>query len=232
MPAYSSFVTTMTALTKKQRGAGLDSITSMIKHLPKEQQLAVAVEPGLLAAVEPFLRLGGDKASTALDLLSELGKAEREDRVITETARKCKAAIFDSPCLSSIKDMAAMGSTMKLKRKAWRVIVNVTCVDDVLMKAMLDSADMFALLQAGLESKDDKIARSATITTSNLCEIAEVASVLLDSHPDLVKALVNAFSTSGVCTKFECKPQLHPCFLSIYFCFVSFHSNTPRSYNS
>jgi len=175
----------------------------IFEHLPKEQQLAVAKEPGLLAAVEPFLRGGGDKVDTAIDLLLEL--ADWEDGEFTENVEKCVAAIFDSPCFSSVKDMATTGSTVELKRQAWRVIKDVTCMEEERLKAVLDSPGMVALLQAGLESKDDDIAESAYITTYNLCCNAEVASDMLDSHPDLVKSLVNTFSTSGVCDKFKCK---------------------------
>ena len=180
MPVYSSFVTTMTAPTKKQREAGLDSIKAIFEHLPKEQQLAVAGEPGLLAAVEPFLR-GGDKVDTAIDLLLELTNFENGE--ITATTEKCAAVVFGLPCFSTVKGMAATGGTVELKRKAWIVIVRVSCMENERMKAMFDSAGMVALLQAGLESKDDDIAWRATIITFTLCRSAEVASDLRDSHP-------------------------------------------------
>ena len=94
-------------------------------------------------------------------------------------------------------------------------------MDDVRMKAMLDSADMVALLQAGLESKDDDIDRRAIITTSDLCRNNEVASDLLDNHPDLVKALVKTFSISGVCIKFYGTSQPPPLCLSVFFLLIS-----------
>ena len=175
----------------------------IFEHLPKEQQLAVAKEPGLLAAVEPFLRGGGDKVDTAIDLLLEL--ADWEDGEFTENVEKCVAAIFDSPCFSSVKDMAETGITVVLKRKAWEVIVWVSRMEEVRRKAMLDSAGMVALLLAGLKSEVVYIADIATTTIRNLSSSAEVASDLLDSHPDLVKALVNTFSTNGVCRKFRRK---------------------------
>ena len=99
MPDYVSFVASMTTSTKKNRETGLKSIASIVKHLPKEQHLAVAQEPGLLAAVEPFLR-GGGKADTAIDLLFEL--VEFEGGKLTATTMKCLAAIFDSPCFSEV----------------------------------------------------------------------------------------------------------------------------------
>ena len=97
------------------------------------------------------------------------------------------------------------GSTVTLKKKAWIVIGNVACMEKDRRKAMFDSAGMVVLLQAGLEIKDGDIAQIATITAADLCHSAEVASVLLDSHPDLVKALVRTFCTSGVCKKFKCE---------------------------
>ena len=201
MPAYSDFVSSMTAPTKEHREAGLGCLLTMFERLPKEQQLSVALEPGLLAAVEPFLR-GGDKAGTAIDLLLELAKLDKN--MSTATTRKCEAAIFDSLCFSSIKGMASTGGTTELKRKAWRVIGNVACVEEERKKALLDSADMAALLQAGLESKDDFISETATATVANLCCNDEVASDLRDGHMDLRKALVVTFSTSGVSFKFYC----------------------------
>ena len=222
MPAYSSFVKTMTEATQAARDAGLDSVATMVEHLPKEQQLAVAKEPGMLAAVESFLRLGGNKASTAIDLLLELVEWENNCK-LTSTTKKCAAAIWESPCFSSVKDMATTGSTVELKRQAWRVIKDVTCMEEERLKAVLDSPGMVALLQAGLESKDDDIAESAYITTYNLCCNAEVASDMLDSHPDLVKSLVNTFSTSGVCDKFKCKSQPSKLLLSLVLLrFLSF----------
>ena len=144
MPAYSSFVTTMTASTKKQRCAGLDSIVAMVKHLPKEQQLAVAATPELLAAVEAFL-MGGDKADTALDLLDELTKLENGK--ITATTQKCAAAISGSPCFSVVKFMAATGNTVELKMKAWEVIERVSYMEKERRKAMFDSPGMVALFR-------------------------------------------------------------------------------------
>ena len=171
----------------------------------KEQQLSVAEEPGLLAAVGPFLR-GGDKAGIAINLLFELGR--REGGEFTVTARKCVAAIFDSSCFSSVKDMAETGITVVLLRKAWEVIWRVSRMEEERKKAMLDSAGMVALLLAGLKSEDDCIAERASVTTRNLSCSAEVASDLLDSHPDLVKALVLLISTSGVGMRFMRKSQL------------------------
>ena len=118
----------------------------MFKLLPKEEQLNVGEEPGLLAAVEPFLR--GDKAETALDLLIDLGRSRPglDDGEFTENMYKCAAAIFGSPCFSTIKDIAATGTTIKLMRKAWEVIVWVTCMETERRKTMVDSAGIFALL--------------------------------------------------------------------------------------
>ena len=85
MPAYETFVTNMTANSKKNREAGLGSLCTMFELLTKQQQLAVAEEPGLLDALELFLR--GDKADIALDLLIELGELEYDEG--TETSEKC-----------------------------------------------------------------------------------------------------------------------------------------------
>ena len=202
MPAFAGFVSSMTVPTREHRENGLGCLWSMIKLLTKEQQLVVAEEPGLLAAVEPFLR-GWDKVDTALNLLNEL--ANWEGGEVTDTTEKCCTAVFDSPCFSCVKDMAATSTRILVKRKAWLVIRKVTCAEGGRRKAMFDSAGMEELLQAGLESRDDKIVQSATHTVSNLCCSAEVAYALLDSHPGLVKALVKTFSTSGVCFKFKSK---------------------------
>jgi len=203
MPAYETFVTNMTATSKKNREAGLGSLCTIFKHLPKQQKLAVAEEPGLLDALELFLR--GDKADIALDLLIELG--ELDDGEFTETTEKCAAAIFYSPCFSTVKELAETGSTVELKRKAWRVIGRVSGMENERLKELLDSAGMVALLQAGMESENDDIAEETTVATSNLCFNIEVASAILDSHPDLVKVLVKTFSTSGFCKKFGSKSQ-------------------------
>ena len=211
MPAYETFVTTMTATSKKNREAALGNLWAVFKHLPKVEQLNVGEEPGLLAAVEPFLR--GDKAETALDLLNKLGELEVGE--VTETTRKCAAAIFDSPCLSTVKDLAETGSTVKLKREAWAVIGKVSCMEEERMKELLDSAGMVALLQAGMESEDD-IATYATAATTNLCCNIEVASDVLNGHPDLVKAFVKAFSIGGTCYKFRSESQ-PPLSFSLHF---------------
>ena len=71
----------------------------------------------------------------------------------------------------------------------------------------------------------------ATVITSNMSNNNEVASTMFDNHPDLVKALVKTFSTSGVeyqfgsksqplslsLTQFQCPSFFTPLFLTHFF---------------
>ena len=59
----------------------------------------------------------------------------------------------------------------------------------------------------GLKSSnnDDDVAECATVAIHDLCINKTTASAVLDIHPRLVQALVDSFSTSGVCRKFKGK---------------------------
>ena len=186
--------------------------------------MEVAEEPGLLAAVEPVSEgRRGQGGTRALDLLIVLAKWENAPRSL-KSRGNAKLPSSPRPCFSAVMDMAATGATIELKRRAWILIERVCCIECERRKAVLDSAGMDELLQAGLESKDDDIATKAAITVYRLCISNEVASTMLDSYPDLVNVLVVTVSTSGIGTKFECKSQPLNLTLTLNFIFSRFLS--------
>ena len=204
MPAYFPFVEAMTVPDQVHHRIGLDSLASVVGHLDWTERELVAEEPGLLAAVEPFLRSVGE-AGTALDLLVELEEGGQ---------------VFRSPCFPTVVDIAATGGTVELKEKAWAVILEVARGEYSEEEAMFDSPGMAALLQGGLESEDDDIAEKAHRTVSWLVvDEGTVASKMLDSHPDLVEALIKNFGKDGACEKFLSKSHLfHSSILSSFSC--------------
>ena len=200
MPAYAPHVKRMTTGSTSERGAGLDGLLSILPGLPKESKLAIAREPGLLAALNSFLV--GDRTVTALKVLHRLGGRDDSSNV---RLRQCKTTIFYSPCFPSVKGVAATGSTIALKNAAFAVIASTSGLEDERRKEFLDSPGIVDLLQDGLFNTYSYIAENASVTISNLCIDETTASAVLDNHPDLVQALVDTFSTSGVCEKFHSK---------------------------
>jgi len=177
MPAFASHVQRMTARSASERGAGLDGMMSILDDLSEEQLLAVVREPGLLAALNLFL--SGDRSLTALKVLDSLmGKAINP---ISLALMLSYAAIFDSPCFPSLKDIASSGRTLELKQSAWAAITGLACMEEGRLREMFDSPGMVALLQAGLESADITIASMASATVYNLCEDETIASAIFDS---------------------------------------------------
>ena len=159
--------------------------------------LAVVNEPGLLAALNSFL--SGDESINTLQMLGELTLD------LSPSGRMSKSAVFASPCFASIKSIAAASSTLELEKEAWIVIANVAGLEVERKKDFLDSPGMVTLLLGGLKHANNDVAGNATITIHNLCVDEITASAVLDSHPKLVQALVDSFSTSGVFEKFKCK---------------------------
>ena len=204
MPAFASYVQCMTAGSASERGAGLDGLRSTLGDagLPEESHLAIVREPGLLAALNPFL--SGDRSLTALKVLFFLG------RVFSPSAALCKSAVFDSECFPSVKAIAATGSTTELKQQAWAVIRSMAAGlgENHRTKEFIDSPGFVALLQSHLNTSDSGIAASTAFTINSLCRDKPNASAVLDNYPDLVQTLVNTFSTSGVGPKFNGKLQL------------------------
>jgi len=195
MPAYANLVTLLTAPADSV--ASLATVKQTVEGLSDRQQLKVIEEKGLLEALNPFLP--GDTALAALQVLYTLTSG------YTPIKMQCQAAVFDSLCFPSIKAMAATGSTLKLKQRAWATLASVSCMLKARSHAMLDSPGMSVLLQSGLKSADGDIAEGATIAINNLCLVKKTASAVLDDHPHLLQALVDTFSTSGFCKKFEGK---------------------------
>jgi len=198
MPAYANLVTNLTNPTNP--AATLTTVRQFVDGLSEENMLEVVQEPGLLDALNKLIV--GNTAFSTLYVLFSLVKG-------MTTERLCQAAVFDSSCFPSLKNMAATGSTLELKQLAWSTLTGIACMKEERLMAMLDSPDMAALLQSGLKSADADIATGANCTLSNLCRDEKTASAVLDDHPHLVQALVDTFSTSGVCDKFERKSLLH-----------------------
>jgi hypothetical protein len=201
MPAYASHVQRMTAGSGSERGAGLDGLSIIVSDagLPVESRLAILREPGLLAALNSFLV--GDRTVTALKVLLCIVRRTN----MSFSAGQCLSVIFVSPCFPSLMAIAATGSTMQLKYWAYHVAISISMLEDERKKDFLDSPGMVTLLLSGLKHANNDVAGNATITIHNLCVDEITASAVLDSHPKLVQALVDSFSTSGVCEKFKCK---------------------------
>ena len=197
MSSFAFIVPLLSSPSPDQRALGLGSLR-LIDRLPGADQLAIVYEPGLLAALACFL--DGNHSLSALEILSKL--LDWKGR-LSASKRLCQGAVFGSPCFPSLMGIAATGGSQQLKRKAWAVVVRVTCIEQKRRRAVLDSLGMVALLQAGLESEDNNIAVYAVNAVSNLSLDKEAASAMLDDHPDLVQALANTFDASGFCSKFE-----------------------------
>ena len=214
MSAHSSHVQRMTTGSASERGAGLDGLKNTLGDMSEEQLLEVVREPGLLAALNVFF--SGDKSLTALKVLFALMRPSSDP--FSPTTKQCRAAIFDSPCFPSLKDIAASSSgTLELKRKAWRAIRGASRLEVGRRREVIDSPGMVALLQVGLESADHSIAVQTMDTIYNLCRDETTAAAVFDGHPDLVQSLVDTFCNSGVNDQFKCKSQLHSFFPHIKF---------------
>ena len=192
MPAIASHVQRMTARSASERGAGLESLRSTLGALSEEQLLEVVREPGLLSALnQHLLPFSKNQPLTSLTMLYFLPLTAlnvlytlmgRESSPDSPTLQLCNSAIFDSPCFSSLKDIAASGSaTLELKQNAWEAIKGVARMEEGRLTEMLDSPGMVELLQAGIESEDHCIAANATTTSRNLCFDESTATAMFDS---------------------------------------------------
>ena len=197
MSAYAHHVQRMTSGSAASRATALASLqenASLLRNAEGEL-LKLVREPGLLAALNTFLAGNGSEATTALNVLYTLATGQEQ----------CMIAIFDSPCFPSLKNIAATGSSVQLRGWAFSVITWISFMEVGRLKALLDSPGMVALLQAGMKSADITTARHAICAVANLSADIATASAMLDSHPDLVQALVKSFSTDGVCDNFRRK---------------------------
>jgi len=174
MPAYASHVQRMTTGSASERGAGLANLGRSLGDLSEEQLLEVVREPGLLAALNPLL--WGDRSLTALKVLFAL--MGRDSNPSSRTLHFCGAAILESPCFPSLKELAASGSTLKHKREAWEAIRGVSRLEE---GRLLDSPGMVELLQVGLKGADHSIAKHVTATIHNLCTDETTATAIFES---------------------------------------------------
>ena len=182
------------------------SVAANWEKVPRGPEVLVALST-FLTSEEALTKT--DHGFDALLVLNELVRGGGLSRSVVDL---CKAAVFDSPCFSSLKALAATGSTLELRRLAWGAITKVSCLSEERSKDVFDSAGMVALMTAGLKDQDDAVERSATIAVHNLvCFNEGNASAMLDSHLGLVQALVDT-TFDVVCDKFKCKLQLplHP----------------------
>ena len=194
MPAYAYIQQLLSSPSAKERGKGLSGL-SLIGGLSCEENEKLAEEPGLLAALNPIL-IAPDTAFLVLELLFVIVSAPPSSKTL------CLAPVFSSPVFPTLTKIAALGAP-PLSQSAWLVIANLSGVDKHLKKVFFDSPGIVALLQGGIKSADLSIAENASVTLSNLCRNAEVASAVLDDQPELVRALVDTFSTRGVGLRFR-----------------------------
>ena len=202
---YRLVVNLLQSYDPNMRSSGLATLSGMVfsdPPLASSQQLEMVQAPLLLESLASFLSLTADPslATSTLELLCELAKGLEAEK------RECKAAIYDSQVFLNLLSLLPPSSplpSLPLQQWAWSLVTTLSAVRDELKLELFSSHGMPLLLQAGVESTDDYASEEAVRTLANLCSYEEVASAVLDEHPELVRALVGALTRSGVPRDFK-----------------------------
>jgi hypothetical protein len=203
-PKYSSQVKTLASKDAEMRLAGLDSLATLLKHLPKTEHIVLLREPGFLAAMEAFLAPAAlKKKETAMLALKQLHELmDDKENYNSEVAKECIKEQFASPCYAAVV-RATREKDLGVADYAYLVLCSVSAFH---FKALFEYPGVTEALLHGLNTEHKGIVTRSTTTISNIVIASRCPdNDILTSHPDLVTAVVNTFCKGGVSVWLRCE---------------------------